>query len=144
MVPNMEVSCCIDQDFSRVGLPAPRPLYEVDHLGSPSPAMWAAVLPASTGRVEPAPQARSRASSGPGRAGFPARGPWYELDHLGSPSPAMWAAVLPASTGRVEPAPQARSRARSGPVRARACLVSDSADSLVVRSVQTVRQSGQS
>lgn len=39
MVPNMEVSCCIDQDFSRVGLPAPEPLYEVGHFGSPSPVI---------------------------------------------------------------------------------------------------------
>ena len=39
MVPNMEVSCCIDQDFSRVGLPAPEPLYEVGHFGSPSTAI---------------------------------------------------------------------------------------------------------
>src|SRR5699024_1177285 len=63
MVPHMEISCCIDQDFSRVGLPAPRPLYEVGHLGSPSPAMWAAVLPVPTGPVEPASQAHSRARS---------------------------------------------------------------------------------
>lgn len=39
MVPNMEVSCCIDQDFSRVGLPAPEPLYEVRHSASPSPVI---------------------------------------------------------------------------------------------------------
>ena len=39
MVPSMEVSCCIDQDFSRVGLPAPEPLYEVRHSASPSPVI---------------------------------------------------------------------------------------------------------
>src|SRR5699024_10918818 len=58
-------SCCIDKDFRRVGLPVPRPLYEEEHLGSPSPALWADVLPASTWRVELAPQARARARSGP-------------------------------------------------------------------------------
>ena len=30
---------CFDQDFSRVGSPAPRPLYEVSHFTSPSPVI---------------------------------------------------------------------------------------------------------
>lgn len=76
MVPNMEVSCCIDQDFSRVGLPAPEPLYEVRHSGSSSPVIQ---TPADRAECPPFPTRALTVNAGEAEVDQPVLSPCSEI-----------------------------------------------------------------